>query len=175
MARADSYSVRREIMNAVKELMTEKSYMDITVTNVIKKANVARASFYRNFNSINEVIDAIVDEASSEIIEEVFPILYSTDERKWREFLFNHFYRFMRRQREMPDIRFENLSVIFTRMDNRIQEKSAQFPSETMHDKYTVSAKMGLINNVTQKWMSTGAKETPEDMINYIMSFILKF
>lgn len=175
MARSESYSVRREIMEAVKRLMSEKSYMEISVTDIIKKANVARASFYRNFDSISDVLDAIVDEASTEIIEEVFPILYSQDERKWREFLFNHFYRFMKRQREMPDIRLENLSVIFNRMDNQIQKKSAQFPSDTIHDKYTAPAKIALINNVTERWMNSGSKETPEEMINYIMSFILKF
>ena len=44
-------------------------YMEITVTNIIKKAGVARASFYRNFNSISDVIDALVDELSDDLIE----------------------------------------------------------------------------------------------------------
>ena len=72
--------------------------MEITVTNIIKKAGVARASFYRNFNSISDVIDALVDGLSDDLIENVFSNLSGTDERKLREFLFNHFYQFLRRK-----------------------------------------------------------------------------
>ena len=94
MINRDTYSVRRQITNAVLQLMAEKSYMDITVTDIINTAQVARASFYRNYNSINDVIDAIVDEMSEEFVEDIYPVLNSTDERTWREYLFNHFYRF---------------------------------------------------------------------------------
>ncbi|MCI5536130.1 MAG: TetR/AcrR family transcriptional regulator [Lentihominibacter sp.] len=48
--------------------------MDITVTDIVTRAGVARASFYRNFNSINDVIDAISDEMSSELIEDISPL-----------------------------------------------------------------------------------------------------
>ncbi len=35
--------------------------------------------------------------------------------------------------------------------------------------------KIGLINNITKKWVDSGMKETPVEMIDYIMSFILSF
>lgn len=59
--------MKREIKDAVMELMAEKPYMDITVTDIVTRARVARASFYRNFNSINDVIDAISGELSEEM------------------------------------------------------------------------------------------------------------
>ena len=83
MAKNESYSVKHEIIDAVMQLMTEKNYMDITVTDIVKKAGVARASFYRNFNSINDVIDVIVDEISDELIGDIFPTLYSSDDSCW--------------------------------------------------------------------------------------------
>ena len=70
MPKNESYSVKHEITDAVMQLMAEKNYMDITVTDIVNKAGVARASFYRNFNSINDVIDTIVDEISDELIED---------------------------------------------------------------------------------------------------------
>ena len=175
MVKNESYSVKREIMNAVMQLMGEKNYMDITVTEVIGKAGVARASFYRNFNSISDVIDALVNDATDEIVEDIFPILSGTDERAWREFLFRHFYNFSRMKKDMQEIGPENLSVIFTRMSSRIQHREQDIPQETLRDKYLITAKWGLINNILQKWIDTGAKETPEEMINYIMSFITSF
>ena len=175
MARNENHSVKHEIKDAVMHLMGEKSYMDITVTDIVNKAGVARASFYRNFDSINDVIDAVADEISDELIEDVFPTLYSADERKWREFLFNHFYRFTRRQRQMGKIHPQNMNVLFSCMDSKMREKEARLPAETLRDRYLIAGKMGMINGVTKKWMDNGMRETPEEMIGYIMSFILKF
>ena len=175
MNKNEGYSVKREIMNAVMLLMTKKNYMDITVTDIVNKAGVARASFYRNFNSISDVIDMITMEASEEIIEEVFPVLMSNDERKWREFLFHHFYHFMKIKNSMNEIKFENMSIIFNRMSDEIQKKERNLPQDTIRDRYLVIGKWGLINTILQKWIDTGAKETPEEMIDYIMSFITLF
>lgn len=174
MIKNENYSVKKEIVNAVQKLMTEKFYMDITVTDIINTANVARASFYRNFNSISDVIDVIANEMSDELIEDVLPTLYSTDERKWREILFNHFYRFARKQKQIGKILSQNMTVIIARTDSKIRRKEAEYPIDTIYDKYLVSCKMGAINSITKKWMDEGMQETPEEMIDYIMSFILK-
>ena len=175
MAKNDGFSVKREIMDAVMELMTEKSYMDITVTDIVNTAGVARASFYRNFGSISDVLDAIADEISNEVIGDVLPTLYSNDERKWREFLFNHFYRFTRKMRQVGKIHPQNMSLIFVRMDGKVRKKEVELRGNTLRDKYLASGKIGLINSITKKWIEEGMQETPEEMIDYIMSFILLF
>ena len=175
MNKNEPYSVKREIMEAVMQLMAEKSYMEISVTDIIKKAGVARASFYRNFDTINDVIDLLADNVAEEMETDVLPTLSGNDERLWREFLFNHFYRTLKLHREMPEVRFENMSVIFDRINNRIQRKENEQPPETLRDKYAVIAKWALINNIARKWVDSGAKETPEEMIDYIMSFITTF
>ncbi len=175
MSGKETYSVKQEIVKAVMKLMTEKSYMDITVTDIISTAEVARASFYRNFNSISDVIDLIADEMSDELIEDVIPTLHSSDERKWRELLFNNFYRFTRRHKQMGKIQPQNMNVLFSRMDIKMSKKEANLPSETLSDKYLAVGKIGLVNSITKKWMDNGMQETPEEMIDYIMSFIMLF
>ena len=175
MAKNEGYSVKREIMDAVMRLMGMKNYMDITVTDIVNEARVARASFYRNFTSISDVIDSITSEVSEEMIEEVFPILSSTDERAWREFLFHHFYHFSKAKKSMNDISSSNMSVIFTRMNEKIQDKESELSPKTLRDKYQTIGKWGLINSILQKWIDTGCKETPEEIIDYIMSFITLF
>lgn len=175
MSKNKGYSVKQEIKDAVMRLMAEKKYMDITVTDIVNNAGVARASFYRNFNSINDVIDAIADEMSDELIEDFFPILHDTDKRKWREFLFNHFYRMARRQKQMGIIRPENMSIIFTRIDDRIQEREPVFSEGTQKDRYLAVGKMCLLNGISKEWIDKGMEETPEEMVDLIMSFITTF
>lgn len=175
MVKKDGYSVKREIMNALVELMTQKSYMDITVTDIVTTAQVARASFYRNFDSISDVIDAIVAEMSKEFMEDVLPTVSGTDERKWREFLFQFFYRISLDNKKKMPFSPQNASVIFSRIDNRMQLLEKVLPKETIQERYAAVGKLGLINNVAKKWIQEGMKETPEEMIDYIMSFITLF
>jgi len=175
MLKKELTSVKQEIANAFMELMTQKSYMDITVTDLVNTAKVARVSFYRNFNSISDVIDYIIDQLSNEFVEDILPTLNSRDERKWREFLFEYFYNFARKHRKAAAASFQNMSVLFSRMDHKMQILEKQSPSENLRDKYIALGKLGLINNIAKKWMDDGMRETPEEMINYIMTFITLF
>lgn len=61
MNKKENHSVKSEIEQALLRLMTQKSYLDITVTDIVQEAKVARVSFYRNFASISEVLDSIAD------------------------------------------------------------------------------------------------------------------
>ena len=140
MQNNEGYSVKQQITDAVMELMAEKNYMEITVSDVINKAGVARASFYRNFNTISDVIDLTIDKISMEFMEDVLPVLTGNDKKMWREFLFNYFYRMSKIKKEMKEIRFENLSVIFTRLNNKIIQKEETI-KHSIRDRYIISAK----------------------------------
>ena len=175
MIKNESYSVKREIKKALMELMTEKSYMEITVTDIVTKAQEARASFYRNYNSIYDVIESVADEIVNSFVEDVIPVLSGGDERKYRDLLFNYFYGIRKLQKNTLPLRFENLSVLFTELDKKAEQKIRILPAETPKDKYGVVGKIGLINSITKKWLDSGTKETPEEMVDYIMSFIMSF
>ena len=134
---------------------------------------MARASFYRNFGSIGDVIDLIVDEMSEELIDDILPVLSCTDERRWREFLFEYFYRFTRRKHEMSEIGFRNMSVLFSRMDQKMKLLEEKNAPANIREKYLPGGKIALINGITKKWVDSGMKETPEEMIDFLMSFIM--
>ena len=169
----ENHSVKKEIAKAFMELMTKKSYMDITVTDIVNNAGVARASFYRNFSSIGDVIDLIADEMYEELVEDILPTMNSKDERIWRGFLFEHFYRFARKKETMSEIGFRNMSVLFARMEQKMKKIEDSNPYSDISHKYLSDGKMALINGITKKWLDTGMKESPEEMIDFIMSFIM--
>ena len=174
MDKKENYSVKREIKNTLLELMREKDYFDISVTDVVKKAEVARASFYRNFGSTMDIIDEIAEEISDELINELFPLFYSQDDKKWRDFLFDYFYFFKREYKNIANLKFENMSLIFNCIDKKIQAKDKKH-EDNLNDKYILVAKIGIINGVTKKWIDSGIKESPEELVNYLMTFITKF
>lgn len=169
------HTVKSQILRATAKLLNEKNYLDITVTDIVKEAQIARVSFYRNYSSISDVFDAIADEAFSEFSSEILPVLESNDERKWRELLYSMFYRFPRHHSFLPDRRQENSNELFSRMKQKVQRTEAQKQPQNLDDKYLGCGKMGLVIHIIEKWMTDGQTESPEEMVNYIMTFITKF
>ena len=168
-------SVREELIRALMDLMTEKPYMEITVTDLVTKAGVARVSFYRNFGSVSDVVDAAVAELARNFTSEVLPVLTSRDERRWRELLFNFFYTTARDYRTSPPPTEQNHSMIFSRIGALLDRQNP--PSETLPiaEKYGPSAKMSLLMDVNGAWLEGGMRETPEEMVDWLMSFITRF
>ena len=121
MNKKENHSAKTEIEQAFLRLMTQKSYLDITVTDIVQEANVARVSFYRNFSSIAAVLDSIADAAAEKLNIEFLPLLDTSDERKLREYLFNYFYQISLNYKEMWAIRGVNMDL-FTK---RLGEKSS--------------------------------------------------
>lgn len=169
------YSVKAQIASATAKLLREKSYLDITVSDIVNEAGVARVSFYRNYGSIADVFDDIAGEAFSEITNEIMPVLEGKDKRKWKELLYNMFYHFPKHHSLNLEKRQENINLLFSRMMLKLQETEALKSPENLGEKYLSFGKLGLIVNIIKKWMADGQKEEPEDMVNFIMTFITEF
>jgi AcrR family transcriptional regulator len=161
--------------DAFVDMLSQKSYVDITVTDIVNTAQVARVSFYRNFNSISDVIDYITDELANEFIDKILPVLNSNDENKWREFLFDFINNALNNRGKIEAINLQNTAVLFSHLNTKMQMYVNVNSNKTISDKYTSYVKACLINNVVKKWIDDGMVETPEEIINYLMSFITLF
>ena len=53
--------VKIKISRALIKLMEQMPFSDITVTDIVQTAGVARASYYRNFESKEEVLIKVTD------------------------------------------------------------------------------------------------------------------
>lgn len=168
-------SVKKRMADAFVDMLSQKSYADITVTDIVNTAQVARVSFYRNFNSISDVVDYITDELANEFIDKILPVLNSNDENKWREFLFDFINNALNNRGKIEAINLQNTAVLFSYLNTKMQMYVNVNSNKTISDKYTSYVKACLINNVVKKWIDDGMVETPEEIINYLMSFITLF
>lgn len=168
-------SVKKRMADAFVDMLSQKSYADITVTDIVNTAQVARVSFYRNFNSISDVVDYITDELANEFLDKILPVLNSNDENKWREFLFDFINNALNNRGKIEAINLQNTAVLFSHLNTKMQMYVNVNSNKTISDKYTSYVKACLINNVVKKWIDDGMVETPEEIINYLMSFITLF
>lgn len=70
MARAEYRSALRSrtlIRNALLALMRDKSFDKITITEVARKANVNRGTFYAHYRNLSEVLESIQDDVTAQL------------------------------------------------------------------------------------------------------------
>jgi len=65
---------RQRIMSAVMELMATKGYQSMTITDIAQEGAVSLTTFYRNFQSKDEVVVAALRRSTDQIIEAVAPV-----------------------------------------------------------------------------------------------------
>lgn len=174
MNKKEKYSVKKEIESAFIRLLKKKPYTDITVTDIVEEAKVARVSFYRNFSSISEVFDSIAEETAEKLNIEFLPMLDAMDERKMRAYLFNYFYQISLNYEEMWAMRGLNMDLFTKRLGEKFYERRMAFESEspTMSEKYGWVTKLCILDGISRRWIVDGMKETPEEMIDYVMPII---
>ena len=57
------------LYEALANLMREKSFDTITVTDLVETAQVGRTTFYRNFDSIEDILHMRCDQVFDEMID----------------------------------------------------------------------------------------------------------
>ena len=91
--------VKRQITTALLELLKEKSISDISITELTQKAQIGRISFYRNFQTKEDILR----EESDRLINE-WGRLYETNPESAPETLFPSLFDFYREHKEFYTI-----------------------------------------------------------------------
>lgn len=171
---ANDLSVKQQIKRAFMHLMSEKPYAEITVTDIVNTAHVARVSYYRNFKSFDKILDSIVEEMTENYKYEVLPLLTGNDYQNWRTALRRYFERMLVTKSEFNAMLHANMQVIFTRVGSRLDELNPIVSDNTLVNKYHAAAKMGMVSSVARKWLELGAVETPDELTEFVMQYIIK-
>ena len=68
---SNNIAVRNNLQQALLSLMQNKNINDISVTELIKRAEVGRMSFYRNYASKEEIVLDALRQQTMPIIDEI--------------------------------------------------------------------------------------------------------
>jgi AcrR family transcriptional regulator len=86
-AEADAPSaVEQEVFDATESLLTGTSLDDLTVAQILEKADISRTTFYRYFSSKHQVVSALLASLQLEMVDMMQP-WYSREEQSPREAL----------------------------------------------------------------------------------------
>ena len=167
------HTVAEALTEALVKLMSEKKFTDITVTDVVNRAGVSRASFYRNFSSTKDILDSFLDNMVEHFKKNALPVITSQNEQEWRSFLFRYIFFANDHQKELIPGETSNISILLFKITGAAQELSSSHKFENIKEKYSIFSRFTIINSVIINWIMDGQQETPEEIVDYLMSFIL--
>ena len=178
-ASMDNQRVKNQITEGLFSLLRKKSFSEITVTDIVKEANVARASYYRNFQNKEEIIETAMDSLRDELMAD---IQYDDDEH-----IFNQgnaragFEKALTcclvRKSDLLTLYHNGFGSLIQQTFNRyIMEFAGNMPVNST-ERYKLFFIAGAVTNVLIEWLNDGAKEPPREIaalcIDYFSGGIL--
>lgn len=154
--KAENLRVKKSITAALLELLEEKSISEVSISEIIKKAGVARASFYRNYATKENVIITLI----SDILEEYRTTLSEDDDVFYTyKNIRTSFEFFSRYQKQVLDLHRFGYGSLLLDMLNQFHEEVAGTMPCTSVERYQLYVYIGSLYNTAMMWLKNGKKE----------------
>lgn len=153
---------QQAIVKALILLMKEKEFKKITVTEICQIAGVNRKTFYRNFDTKEDVLKYYLNELFIEYIQDKEGI------KETRNFI-DHFLSFYREKHETMGLLMEEDLIMFTMEEVRkygVQESMEVGKKNAFWIGTFISA--GLVK-VYEAWYNEGFVTPLEEVVNAVM------
>lgn len=163
---AEKY-VDEYITNALFTLMKRKKYDDISITEITNKAGVGRVSFYRNFNSKEDIIKNWIEDTTNNFLKSS-DISFKKDSTKdYFIKLFNHLEKY--KEESFLIYKANLIHLLKSVFENKLLSIH-----QKEYDNYKSYFLAGGIFNVYYYWLINGSKETPEELSTKLVNLIRK-
>lgn len=159
----ESNAITRESLEiSLLQLLDKKDLKKITISELVERAGVSRAAFYRNYESKEELLESIFQSTVSKITKSLEGYNFKTDLYQIWVYLFKEAKKEARIISLAVDYNFEKLltKAVYEFLEKRSKnQKSSQGPAS-----YLNSFLSSAIVSVLAKWIKDGMKVPAEKM-----------
>lgn len=170
----ENAKVKRKITESLFMLLKKKKFSEITVTDIVSTAGVARASYYRNFDCKEAIIEEYMDMIHHEIIPESeltddfdifsYERIITGFERSLTYFLKNKSYILILYKNGFG-------SLIQEILNRYIEDVAGDMPCDSI-ERYKLYFIAGAVFNVLVQWLENGAVESPLEIATACADFL---
>lgn len=166
--------VKKSIQEALFALLKKKRFSEITITDIVQESGVARASYYRNFDSKENIIETYIQRLHHEVgqmINASENIISSFNHKNLvisLEYYLKHKYYIL----QLYNNGFGTL----------IQEELNRYAEDFLGDmpchsikRYELYFISGAMFNMIIQWLKNGAEESPNEMAHVFLDYLSKF
>lgn len=157
MNKTNNKFIKQCITEALLELMKEKDFKEITISEISKKAGTSRMAYYRNYNYKEDILN----DHMSNLIDD-----YNNMRKEHLDTIYNRFlfaYKFIKDNSDfIISMENSNLSVIIQNKINEYMKTYYKNSDESVTEKYRLYILSGGLYNSSKMWILNGTKESPE-------------
>lgn len=158
---------QEKIEKTFVEFLQKKEINEISVTDICKKTNLNRSTFYANYLDIYDLADKIKEKLEIEVEN-----LYK--EEKENNYNSNDFLKLFKNIKE-NQIFYRTYFKLNMDKNTKISQYEydlhlAKMMYNDKHIEYHIEFFMAGFNAIIKKWLSNGCKESPEEMNEIIIS-----
>lgn len=158
---------RESIEEALVLLMKDSDFASISITDIIKKAGVARSSYYRNYSSKEEILTNVFNSAAETIVSALSPELAELNMLNSYRILFE---KVLENRRLFEIILMADLG---DRFQMTINDKYLHaIDASNGLDYYRLLSWIGSIFNIILGWIHREYRETPGEMAHICTRFL---
>lgn len=153
--------VKDRLLSALMEIAMQRGCMKPTVTELIQRSGVARASFYRNFKTIEEVVDYGIQQMTLRY-HEGKP--FDDEDFHSRQVMLYKF-QFYKQHADLV-LAFHRAKLSTTLLDLIVDcetDACGDMPLSAI-SRYELYYFAGAFYNMMLHWLESGVRETPEAM-----------
>ncbi len=163
------------IYKALSELLQERSLGEISITEVVEKAQLGRATFYRNFDSLEDVLRMKCDEVFLELYHYLIDYYSSYREEAVKAIFLKPFLRFWYLQSSIVEllIKANRIDIINDSFEKMLGLFMPHIDSAHeiiwQHPEYFLSLRSGIAINILIKWIKDKKKISPDELADLIV------
>ena len=165
---------RNEITKALLKLMQKHPYNEITVSQIVMETDLVRKTFYRNFNSKDDVLDSIINSA---IIEYTDALIESDEDP------LTVIFAFCEKNKKLLKLLHKNnmLYLLLLKLNETLPKISGTTDKEKnpfaklmtgLEPDYLIAFNIGAVWNVIFKWVDRGMTDSPEKIRTNIDDYL---
>lgn len=163
---------RQWMQLALIELLKTKDLDDITVSELTKKAGVARVTFYRNYVSLADIIFDYMKMQNFGLVPNSNPL------SQYLPYFIRSYFIFF--QDHLVLFKCIKKHALIDRLYSALTEQITNnaymlISSYGFESPYEVSALVGMFSKILMDWLVSGMKESIEDMTMVVYNILTKF
>lgn len=160
------------IYESVKALIRQNKFKSMTIKDIVNHANIGRSTFYRNYDTIDDVLIKKCDEeffrCVSYIIKQLTSSTLSKDIDMMSHFIYL-FFSFWEHNSEILELlayvdKFNFIEESLKRIIHQLLDLSNQKGLELEHPEYFIAVRVGIIKSVLAQWIKDNKAISPKDL-----------
>ncbi len=164
-------TVKNSLVLGYFSLLTKKTFSDITISELVKEANVSRVSFYRNFSSLDNVVDYGLTCFYETIAKDVLPVFINDRLTAWKNLINKFFSNVKLYDDVLFRIPHQNIEYLSNKL-SKMLDLTKKSNETTIERKYLPVVNVSAVFSIAKVWVETGCTESVDDISNFTYKII---